>query len=108
VHYASVPLVLKDKSLNGRYSKWFVNQNEIAETPETVYTFDTPGRYEITLEIEEGALLIEEIIILPALPIPYLPGSAEYSGDFETDKGHFAAWTVQGSSWERGRSDYNF
>lgn len=105
VNYAGVPVRFTDKSLNGNYSKWSFEGERISEEASFEFAFDTPGKYRLVLEIEEGYSLEEEIHILPSLPLPYVPEQAGYEGDFESDAGHFAAWNLQGSPWINGNSD---
>ncbi len=96
VHYVNSPLTFVDKSINGTYSKWNVNNEEIlASTFE--YTFETIGRYPVELEIKPGTSKSDEIAILPLLQVPYTIGSQGYQGDFESEITHFAVDQIKGS-----------
>jgi len=105
INYIGATVSFKDKSLNGHYSKWKIDDNLLAESETFDFTFNQVGRYTIELEIADGTRLIEDIVILPTVGAPYEPGIEGYAGDFEADAGHFATLNIQGTALERANSD---
>lgn len=106
IHYVNTPVIFKDKSLNGKYSKWTIE--DILDSPleQVEYTFQEPGKYTIELEIDENIRLVEDIIILPKLIAPYDQDTPDYDGNFEGDRGHFASLIENGSPLVRGNSTH--
>jgi len=106
IHYVDAPITFKDKSLNGKYSKWNIGGVLESQLEEVEYIFKQTGKYAIELEIDENVSLVEEIIILPKLQAPYDQNTSGYAGDFEEDTGHFAALVENGSVLIRGNSTH--
>jgi photosystem II stability/assembly factor-like uncharacterized protein/PKD repeat protein len=64
--------------------------------------FTTPGTYNVNLSVNGGASnRTKQITILPKLGTPYILATG---GDFETNPGHFANETINGTNWVRGNS----
>ena len=74
-----------------------------AENPE--HTFSAPGEYEVTLTVNEEFTTTSSIQVLPDRPLPYQPGQAAYGGDFEGFSEQYAVQTLNGSAFERGKSN---
>jgi hypothetical protein len=105
IHYVNFPLSFIDKSINGTYSKWTIDNEEILASSFD-YTFENTGRYPIVLEINPSTSKSDEITILPLLQVPYTVGSPGYQGDFESELTHFAVDHIQGSPLLPANSTY--
>lgn len=103
VHYAQVPAVFRNKSLNGTYAKWDIG-GEMVEADSFTYTFQDLGRRDVRLEISQGVSGESDIQILPVLSVPYERGMAGYQGNFEGNVTHFAVENIQGSVLSLGSS----
>ncbi|HQW24777.1 MAG TPA: PKD domain-containing protein [Saprospiraceae bacterium] len=84
--------------------KWSFGDNTTSTNPSVSHIYESPGVYEIKLEINNSVTDSTTITILPYLPVPYQLGDSGYTGDFETSPEHFASYTVQGTGIQRGSS----
>ena len=107
IQYVNSKVTFSDKSLNGLYSKWTLQDQVISEAASFEYEFNNVGTYRMALEIAEGVSIEEVITVLPRLEAPYFQDSPNFAGDFESDLGHFAVQNIQGTPIVRGRSQQN-
>lgn len=105
IGYVGSPIQFTDNSIGEFESRlWdFGDGNTSGEgSPEHIYR-DT-GSYTVTLTVSPELRTQIRIRVLPGKPLPFITGSAEYSGDFERNPGDFASLTISGSAFERGNS----
>lgn len=92
------------QSVNAQSYQWNLGDNTTSNQEKVVHTYTEPGTYTISLTINGVITDTRTISILPYLPAPYQPGVIEYAGDFESNPDHFAAYTVEGTGFQRGVS----
>ena len=91
-------------SVNAQSFHWDFGDFTTSDQETVTHTYALPGTYTITLTINGTVTTTRTLTILPYLPAPYEPGVAQYAGDFENLPQHFAAYTVQGTGFQRGVS----
>ncbi len=105
VGYVGVPVNFEDASLlPGDSWSWDFGDGNTSTNQNASNTYATPGTYDVTLSIANGAddeLKVGYVTILPTLPTPY---AAADGGDFESNPEHFtSAALLNGIDvWERG------
>ena len=105
IGYEGNPIVIDgSQSVNASNYEWKFGDNTTSTEPKVNHTYNAPGVYTIELKINGGITKTQTISILPYLPAPYQVDGANYAGDFETQPEHFAAYTVQGTGFQRGAS----
>lgn len=107
IAYQGQPVVIDGSySVNAQEYEWKLGDNTISTDPVFNYQFASQGTYTITLTIngESTTTKTKTISILPYLPAPYQVDGDNFAGDFETSPDHFAAYTVQGTGFQRGVS----
>lgn len=92
------------QSINAQSFQWNLGDNTTSNDPKLNHVYDTPGTYTLTLTINGSVTETQTISVLPYLPAPYAVGDTDYAGDFETHPEHFAAYTEQGTKFQRGVS----
>jgi hypothetical protein len=105
IAYVGQPFVVDGtQSVNGQHFDWDMGDNTSSSEPVFNHSYTSPGIYTITLTINGSVSQTKSITVLPYLPVPFKPGEADYSGDFETHQTYFAADAKQGSVFELGSS----
>ncbi len=92
------------QSINAQSFEWNLGDNTTSTNAVVNHTYATPGTYNLTLTINGSIVETRKIAILPYLPAPYQKDGTNYAGDFESHPEHFAAYTPQGTPFERGVS----
>ena len=105
IGYEGNPIVIDgSQSVNASNYEWSFGDNTTSTEPSVNHTYKDPGVYTIQLKINGSITKTQTISILPYLPAPYQVDGDNYGGDFETQPEHFAAYTVQGTGFQRGVS----
>lgn len=91
-------------SVNAQSYEWNLGDNTTSTEPEITHAYNSPGTYTISLTVNGTITETRTIAILPYLPAPYQSGDAGYTGNFESQPEHFAAYTVRGTGFQRGVS----
>lgn len=91
-------------SVKAESYSWDFGNGVVIDESVVNYSYNTPGRYSITLTINNELSVTEEILVLPTLGLPYTKESTEYGGGFESNEDHFAAFAESGTGFERGNS----
>ncbi len=105
IAYEGLPVVIDgSQSINAQDFEWNLGDNTTSNQAVISHTYDTPGTYTLTLTINGSITQTRKIAVLPYLPSPYEKGSAGYAGDFESGPEHFAAYTPEGTPFQRGVS----
>ncbi len=106
IAYEGQPITIDgSQSVNAQSYQWDLGDNTTSTEAKVNHVFATPGTYTLSLTINGTITQTRKISILPYLPVPYQEGGANYAGDFESSPEHFAAYTVQGTGFQRGVSD---
>jgi hypothetical protein len=106
VAYAGQPVKIDGSfSVNAQNYEWNFGDNTTSTQPTVEHVYSEPGTYTISLKINGDISQTSTIAILPYLPAPYEAEEAGYAGDFESIPEHFAAYTTQGTKFQRGVSD---
>jgi hypothetical protein len=105
IAYEDQPIVIDGSfSVNAQTYEWKLNNVTVSTAKTFSHTFDNPGTYAFTLEINGEIETTRTISVLPYLPAPYQESEFGYTGDFESSPEHFAAYTVSGTGFSRGSS----
>lgn len=105
IAYAGQPVIIDGSfSVNAQNYLWDFGDNTTSNQPVVEHVYEQEGSYTISLTINGSASKVQTISILPYLPAPYQVGTADYSGDFESNPAHFAPYTVNGTGFQRGSS----
>ncbi len=92
------------QSVNAQAYQWDLGDNTTSNESLISHTYSEAGTYIIELTINGDVTDTKTISVLPFLPTPYQSGGTDYAGDFESQPEHFAAYTVQGTGFQRGVS----
>jgi photosystem II stability/assembly factor-like uncharacterized protein len=105
IAYQGLPVIIDGtQSVNAQNYEWNLGDNTISNDAVINHQYANQGTYTITLKINGELTTTKKISILPYLPAPYQVDGNNYAGDFETQPDHFAAYTVQGTGFQRGVS----
>ena len=105
IAYQGQPVIIDGSySVNAQNYEWNLGDNTISNEPVVNHQYTSQGTYTITLKVNGEITTTKKISILPYLPAPYQVGGDNFAGDFETNPDHFAAYTVQGTGFQRGVS----
>lgn len=91
-------------SVNAQSYHWDLGDNTTSSQQKITHAYTEPGTYTISLTINGVITNTRTISILPYLPAPYTPEAGNYTGDFESHPEHFAAYTLQGTGFQKGVS----
>lgn len=106
IAYEGQPVVVDgSQSVNATSYEWDFGDSTTSSEPTNQHIYNAPGTYTIKLTVNGSLVKEQTIAVLPYLPSPYQMGQANYAGDFETQPDHFAAYTVNGTGFQRGVSD---
>ena len=92
------------QSVNAQSHQWDLGDGTFSSDPVVNHAYSQPGVYTINLTVNGNITQTKTISILPYLPAPYQVGEPDFAGDFESHPEHFAAYTVQGTGFQRGAS----
>ncbi len=105
IAYVGQPVMIDgSQSVNAQDFEWNLGDNTMSDATIITHVYDEPGTYTISLTINGNITDTKTIHVLPYLPAPYVPGVADYAGDFDVNPTHFAAFTHQGTGFQRGSS----
>ncbi|HHJ51379.1 MAG TPA: PKD domain-containing protein [Phaeodactylibacter sp.] len=107
IHYANMPLhFVGEASLNADSYAWDFGDGSTSTEANVWHTYTDVGTYQISLTINGNLTETKEIKILPEHSIPYLPDEPEYGGDIEGFTEQYGMYSVSGSEFVRGSSDF--
>ncbi len=105
IAYEGQPVLIDGSfSVNAEDYLWDLGDNTTSTDPVVNHTYQSPGSFTISLTINDSITQTKSITILPYLPAPYQQGDTDYTGDFEHHPEHCAAFSVQGTGFQRGAS----
>lgn len=86
---------------------WDFGDNSPTSTEDVVtHSYAQKGNYEVSLTINNNLTTKNIVKILPDKDLPYVSGSAGYGGDFTANDEQYGVYTVSGSGWEKGTSNF--
>ncbi len=105
ISYEGQPVKIDgSQSVNAQDFEWDLGDNTTSNDAVVNHVYNEPGTYTMTLTINGTLSETRKIAVLPYLPAPYQKGEPNYAGDFESNPEHFAAYSPQGTIFERGVS----
>jgi hypothetical protein len=107
VHYVNYPLAFRgDFAINAQSFDWDLGDGTTTTEENFLHTYTNLGTYpiELTINGDNSLTASSQVKILPERPTPYQEGEADYSGSFEGFEEHYGVFTIEGSSFERGKS----
>ncbi len=107
ISYVNVPTQFYAGSSGAADSyQWNFGDTGIDSSETALHSYAQAGTYTVKLNINRDVTLnsTKNIKILPKVPTPYTPSTANYTGDFETTDVPFGAYSPTGSVFERGKT----
>jgi PKD repeat protein len=105
VGYEGVPVTFTDGSLgSGGSLSWNFGDGQTSTDQNPSHTYSTPGTYDVSLTINDGADTETKPGYITILPSKTLPYTLADGGDFESNPDDFASASVlnEVNFWERG------
>lgn len=105
IAYKDYPnLFQASESYQAEFHLWEFGDGNTSNEEDVLYTYNEVGEYDVQLSIRDDLQAQRTMFVLPNLPAPYEPDAAAYGGNFESFTEQSAAFSVSGSTFERGKS----
>ncbi|KAA3625727.1 MAG: T9SS C-terminal target domain-containing protein, partial [Bacteroidetes bacterium] len=106
IGYLNAPLrFLGEQAINASSWAWDLGDGTTSSVENLTHSYGNIGTYPVSLTINDDLTKESDVKILPDRGLPYIPGTGNYGGDFESNTEQYGVFTVSGSSFSRGNSE---